>query len=68
MKKTFLGQQPGQNKIIMIYQNIFPFANTFAKREKVRLGQLPIGTQMVSFGDFLMWLGRVIEYPQLEYM
>ena len=30
------------------YQNIFPLANTFAKRENVRLGQSPTGTQMRS--------------------
>ena len=35
------------------YQNIFPLANTFAKRENVRLGQSPKGTQMVSFWTFL---------------
>ena len=31
------------------YQNIFPLANTFSKRENVRSGQSPIGTQMMSF-------------------
>ena len=35
------------------YQNIFPLANTFAKRENVRLGQSPTGTQMVSISTFL---------------
>ena len=34
------------------YQNIFPLENTFAKRENVRLGQSPIGTQMRSFNTF----------------
>ena len=33
---------------ILWYQNIFPLANTFAKRENVRPGQSPTGTQMVS--------------------
>ena len=35
------------------YQNIFPLANTFAKRENVRPGQSPTGTQMVSFRGLL---------------
>ena len=35
-----------------LYQNIFPLANTFAKRENVRPGQSPTGTQMVSITGF----------------
>ena len=40
------------------YQSIFPLANTFAKRENVRPGQPPTGTQMVSFRTFFVgvWL------------
>ena len=41
----------GMNRIEM-YQNIFPLANTFAKRENVRPGQSPTGTQMVSITTF----------------
>ena len=51
-----------------LYQNIFPLANTFAKRENVRPGQPPTGTQMRSINTFLVVFGSVIEYPQLEYM
>ena len=40
-------------KTAEIYQNIFPLANTFAKRENVRLGQSPTGTQMVSITALL---------------
>ena len=43
----------GVEAFTAIYQNIFPLANTFAKRENVRLGQSPIGTQMVSINTFL---------------
>ena len=39
--------------IVGRYQNIFPLANTFAKRENVRLGQSPTGTQMRSFRGLL---------------
>ena len=40
--------------ILTWYQNIFHLANTFAKRENVRLGQSPTGTQMVSISTFLV--------------
>ena len=36
------------------YQNIFPLANIFAKRENVRLGQSPTGIQMVSINTFFI--------------
>ena len=50
------------------YQNIFPLANTFAKRENVRPGQPPTGTQMVRIRAFFIRLEGVIKYSQLEYM
>ena len=47
---TYQLPRPG---LALKYQNIFPLANTFAKRENVRPGQSPIGTQMVSINTFL---------------
>ena len=42
-----------------VYQNIFPLANTFAKRENVMPGQPPTGTQMRSFrGLFIQACAR----------
>ena len=57
-----------------LYQNIFPLANTFAKRENVRPGQSPTGTQMVSitalFGQAWPrhWISPIRTYVKLDYI
>ena len=46
------------------YQNIFLLANTFAKRENVRLGQSPIGTRNEEFsGTFYSGLSLSLNIP-----
>ena len=58
MKKCKKFKKTNERKINKLYQSIFPLANTFAKRENVRLGQSRTGTQMVSFTALLYgaWL------------
>ena len=53
----------GKSGVESKYQNIFPLANTFAKRENVRPGQPPTGTQMRSFRHFYRGLGLSLNIP-----
>ena len=48
----FVITDPKLRKFQTKYQNIFPLANTFAKRENVRPGQSPTGTQMRRISTF----------------
>ena len=72
--KCFGSPARRRDSLVLMYQNIFPLANTFAKRENVRPGQSPIGTQMRSFYTFLCgacrrhWISSSRIYGKLDYI
>ena len=68
---AFPGQIPHRedlNSFHEWYQNIFPWANSFAKGKMLGDGSHPTRPQWRVLVHFWVTFGLVIKYPQLEHM